>query len=68
MYDIGPEAACDSRSMLASELDWLDTKLADGRSYLAGNRFSRVDLTVASLLFFVCKAKGNASLPWHLNP
>jgi glutathione S-transferase len=50
MYDIGPEAACESRSILDSELDWLDTKLADGRSYLVGNRFSQVDLTVASLL------------------
>ena len=57
MYDTGPEAACDSRSMLESELDWLDTKLADGRSYLAGNRFSRVDLTVASLLALFARPK-----------
>jgi glutathione S-transferase len=33
-----------------SELNWLDSKLADGRSYLVGGRFSRVDLTVPSLL------------------
>ena len=49
-YDIGPDAASESRSRLESELDWLDNKLADGRPYLFGDRFSRVDLTVASLL------------------
>jgi glutathione S-transferase len=48
--DIRPGAAAESRSKLESELDWLDCKLADGRAYLAGDRFSRVDLTVASLL------------------
>jgi glutathione S-transferase len=50
MHDIRPGAASESRSRLDCELDWLDVKLADGRSYLAGKRFSRVDLTVASLL------------------
>ena len=50
MYDITPEAASESRAKLEAELDWLDTKLADGRPYLAGDRFSRADLTVASLL------------------
>ena len=50
MYDITPEAASESRAKLEVELDWLDTKLADGRPYLAGGRFSRADLTVASLL------------------
>jgi glutathione S-transferase len=49
-YDIRPEAASESRSRLESELDWLDCKLNDGRSYLVGDRFSRVDVTVASLL------------------
>lgn len=48
--DIRPGAASESRSILESELDWLDSKLADGRAYLGGDRFSRVDLTVASLL------------------
>lgn len=50
MYDITPKAASESRAKLEAELDWLDTKLADGRPYLAGDRFSRADLTVASLL------------------
>lgn len=49
-YDIRPGAASESRARLEAELDWLDTKLSDGRLYLAGNRFSRADLTVASLL------------------
>jgi glutathione S-transferase len=47
--DAGPEAAPDSRARLESELDWLDAKL-EKRPFLAGDRFSRVDLTVASLL------------------
>ena len=50
MYGIVPGAAADSRSKLEAELDWLDAKLADGRLYLVGDRFSRADLTVASLL------------------
>jgi glutathione S-transferase len=49
-HDIRPAAASESRARLNAELDWLDDKLADGRSYLVGDRFSRVDLTVASLL------------------
>ena len=50
MYDITPEAASESRSKLECELDWLDSKLSDGRFYLTGDRFSRADLTAASLL------------------
>jgi glutathione S-transferase len=57
MYDIGPGAAAESRAILEVELDWLDTKLADGRPYLAGNRFSRADLTVASLLSTFAKPR-----------
>ena len=49
-YDIRPGAASESRAELKSELDSLDAKLTDGRAYLVGNRFSRADLTVASLL------------------
>jgi glutathione S-transferase len=50
MYDIRPGAATESRSKLEAEFDWLDDKLADGRSYLVGDRFTRADMTVASLL------------------
>jgi glutathione S-transferase len=50
MYDITPEAASESRAKLEAELDWLDNELADNRPYLVGDRFSRADMTVASLL------------------
>lgn len=50
MYEVTPTAASESRSILEAELDWLDEKLSDGRPYLAGNEFSRADVTVASLL------------------
>jgi glutathione S-transferase len=49
-YDIRPGAAAESRAKLEAELNWLDAKLADGRTYLVGDRFSRADLAVASLL------------------
>ena len=49
-YDLGPGAAAESRSTIDVELDWLDAKLADGRPYLTGERFSRADLAVASAL------------------
>jgi glutathione S-transferase len=57
MYDIRSGAASESRSKLEAELDWLDNKLADGRTYLAGDRFSRADLTVASLLATFARPK-----------
>ncbi len=50
MYDAATASAPDSRAKLESELDWLDAMLADGRRFLVGDHFSRVDLTVASLL------------------
>ncbi|MFZ0396659.1 MAG: glutathione S-transferase N-terminal domain-containing protein [Methyloceanibacter sp.] len=40
MHDITPDAAGESRSILESELDRLDSTLADNRRYLAGDRFS----------------------------
>jgi glutathione S-transferase len=48
--DTGPEAAPDSRTRVAAELDWLDAMLEDGRGFLTGDHFSRIDLTVAALL------------------
>ncbi len=48
--DAAPEAAEDSRARLTAELDWLDNRLADGRRYLVGERFTRADLAMASLL------------------
>jgi glutathione S-transferase len=49
VMDAGPEAAPDSRARLGTELDWIDAQL-EHRPFLGGHRFSRVDLTVASLL------------------
>lgn len=48
--DTRPESAPDSRAKVEAELDWLDERLSQGHGFLAGERFSRVDLTVASLL------------------
>ena len=48
--NIVPGSAEESRSKLEEEFDWLEGKLADGRTYFVGNRFIRADLTVASLL------------------
>jgi glutathione S-transferase len=50
MYEVTPTAAGESRAILEDELCWLDGLLADGRPFLAGDRFSRADVTVASLL------------------
>ncbi len=48
--DLGPAQGRQSEEILAGELDWLDGLLADGRRYLTGARFTRADLTAASLL------------------
>ena len=63
MYDIRPGAALESRAALQSELDWLDSKLSDGRFYLVGDHFSRADLTVTSLLAGFARPKD--SLSWN---
>ena len=60
--DIRPGAASESRAALESELDWLDAKLSDSRFYLAGEYFSRADLTVASLLAGFASPKENVGL------
>jgi glutathione S-transferase len=48
--DLGREQGQESRRIVEDELDWLDGLLSDGRRYLSGGRFSRADLTAASLL------------------
>src|SRR6516225_6538426 len=65
MYDIRPGAAAESRARLETELEWLDGRLADGRTYLAGDRFNRADLTVARLLANFAEKRTESSL--HLN-
>ncbi len=48
--DLGPEQREDSRLIVERELDWMDGLLKDQRRFLLGDRFSRADLTAASLL------------------
>jgi glutathione S-transferase len=48
--DLGPEQRIESRRIVEGELDWLDGLFSDGRQYLVGHRFSRADITAASLL------------------
>jgi glutathione S-transferase len=48
--DLGPEQRQESRRIVEGELDWLDGLLTDDRRFLLGDRFSRADLTAASLL------------------
>jgi glutathione S-transferase len=48
--DLGPEQGQDSKRIVDDELSWLDGMLSDGRQVLAGDQFSRADITAASLL------------------
>lgn len=57
MYDVCPSAAAESQATLEAELDWLDRRLADGRPYLVGDRPSRADIAVASLLAPLARPK-----------
>lgn len=50
MMDLGRAQGDESQAIVAGELDWLDELLADGRPFLTGDQFTRVDLTAASLL------------------
>jgi len=50
MMDLGPEQRKESRRIVEGELDWFDGLLSDGRRFLLGERFSRADMTAASLL------------------
>jgi len=48
--DLGAEQGEDSRRIVEAELNWIDGLLADGRTYLLGQKLSRADIAVASLL------------------
>jgi glutathione S-transferase len=50
LMDLGPEQREESRYIVASELDWFDELLSNGRRFLVGERFSRADVTAASIL------------------
>ncbi|MEM7424937.1 MAG: glutathione S-transferase C-terminal domain-containing protein [Pseudomonadota bacterium] len=49
-FRITPETPERAKARFETELDWLDDLLSDGRPFLAGARFTRADLAVASLL------------------
>lgn len=51
--DLGRAQWDDARGILETELDWIDGLLSDGRAFLIGDHFSRVDVTAASL-FALC--------------
>ncbi|MGB3730086.1 MAG: glutathione binding-like protein, partial [Thermodesulfobacteriota bacterium] len=55
--DIGKEQREDSKEIINQELDWLDDILSDGRQFLVGDKFSRADLTAASLLAVIVTPK-----------
>lgn len=48
--DLGLQQGLESKEVVRQELDWVDDLLADGRKYLVGDKFSRADIAVASLL------------------
>ncbi|MDH3532732.1 MAG: glutathione S-transferase N-terminal domain-containing protein [Gammaproteobacteria bacterium] len=48
--DLGRRQGQESKDITAGELDWVDGLLADGRAHLVGDRLSRADIAVASLL------------------
>lgn len=50
LMNLGPEQGQESKRIVDGELTWIDGMLSDGRHVLAGEQFSRADLTAASLL------------------
>ena len=69
--DLGVDQGQESRRIVLEHLDWLDTLLDDGRSYLVGQCFSRVDLGAAALLAPLARAPehptyGDLQLPPRL--
>jgi glutathione S-transferase len=64
--DLGHAQGLESRQYVAQELDWLDQLLADGRPFLNGSRFSRIDITAASLLSPLVKPEEHPTYA-HIN-
>ena len=50
LMDLGIDQGKESREIVDRELSWIDNLLSDGRHYLVGNKFSRADISAASLL------------------
>ena len=47
--DLGREQGEESREIVDSELNWIESFLAEGRDYLVGDGLTRADITAASL-------------------
>ncbi|MCB9796709.1 MAG: glutathione S-transferase [Alphaproteobacteria bacterium] len=50
VYSATPEGAAHAGRVIEETLDALDARLADGRRYLCGDRFTAADLTFAALM------------------
>ena len=66
--DLGADQGRESRQLVLQQLDWFDELLGDGRDYLLGDTFTRVDLSAASILAPLSMASehptyGNLQLP-----
>jgi glutathione S-transferase len=48
--DLGTNQGRESRNIVMQQLDWFDKLLGDGRDYLLGDTFTRVDMSAASIL------------------
>jgi len=48
--DLGVEQEAESKAIVSSELDWLDSLLEDGRRFLVGDSFSNADIAAAALI------------------
>lgn len=60
-----------NRAILARAMQWLDTELADGRSFLTGDRFTIADIAALTVIDFAAligldPVAGNAAVAaWH---
>ena len=61
-YDITPSGAASAKSELLDAIEEFDKRL-DGRAYLLGDSFTRVDLTFAALFAFMVMPE-NYPVPW----
>ncbi len=48
--DLGVDQEAESKAIVSSELDWLDSLLADGRRFLVGDSISNADIAAAALI------------------
>lgn len=56
-YEQMPDYAASQRRLFAKRLEWLDGELADGRTFIAGNKFSVADITGMAVLM-ICMFSG----------